>query len=170
MTALSITLGVVAVTLFLLLLSLGAPYRPSSHSLYRSSFHWSAKAAIIIICGLFYLALWHALPRLQGRPLDGPPPAEFELVSQLVIQPDKRGGQGAIYLWVIDLTQARRPAPRAYKLPYSEELHENIVRATADGKTQKGARVKQASGAAGTKPSERIQFQPMPTPRLPPKD
>lgn len=158
MSALVLTLGVAAVTLFLLLLSLRTPH------------HWGVKAAVIVVCSVLYAAFWHALPRLEGWPLAAPPPREFELIKQFIVQPDKRGGDGAVYLWVLDLTADGARVPRAYQLPYSAELHEEIIAATADGKPQKGVRVKVSAADAGATPSERIEFQPMPTTRLPPKD
>ena len=162
MMVLAITLSVAAVVLFLLLLGLRSPRRPPDP--------WALKAAIIVICGLFCAALWHLLPRLQGWPAAGPPPAEFELVSRFIVEPDKRGGAGAVYLWVIDLSEDTDRIPRAYRLPYDEQLHENIARATADGRPQKGVVVKRAGGTTGAGASDRIHFQPLPTARLPPKD
>ncbi len=160
MTVLVLTIAYVALVLFLLLLSLKVPYR------------WYTKTGVILICSVFYAVVWHTLPQLEGWPIDEPLPEEFQLVSGHIMQPNKhKGTEGAIYMWVIDLTRDADRTPRAYKLPYAEQLHEDIVEATSSGEVQKGKLMKRQEGdnVEGT-PSSHIQFQPMPVNRPPPKD
>lgn len=159
MTVLLLTIAYVAVVLFLLLLSLRASYR------------WYLKAGIIVICSLFYAVIWNTLPKLEGWPIERALPDEFQLISQHIVQPDKyKGTKGAIYMWVIDLGQDADRRPRAYKLPYVEELHEDIVEATSSGEIQKGKKVQQTGDNIEGSPSSSIKFQPMPVNRPPPKD
>ncbi len=160
MTILALAIAYVAVVLFLLLLSLKVPY--NGH----------IKTGIILICSAFYGVVWHMLPRLEGWPTDRSLPDEFQLVSYHIIHPDKyRNTQGTIHMWVIDLAEDADRTPRAYKLPYAEQLHEDITVATGSGEAQKGSRIKRQTGD-GTQgePSGHIRFQPMPTNRPPPKD
>lgn len=160
MTALALTVAYVLLISLLLLLSLQAPY------------HWYTKTGVILLCSAFYAVVWHTLPRLQGWPIDQSLPQEFQLVSQHIVQPDKhKGTAGVIHMWVIDLTGEGGQPPRAYQLPYTEQLHRQIITATDSGRPQKGRRSKQPAGnnTPGI-PSTPIHFQPMPVNRPPPKD
>ncbi len=159
MIVLALTVAYVLVVLFLLLLSLKANYR------------WQVKAAIIVICSVFYVVTWKALPDVLGWPIEEPLPEEFQLVSQYIEQPSKQtGSEGAIYMWVIDLGEGEDKIPRAYKLPYVEQLHEDIIEASSSSRPQRGKRVKQSGNNVEGTPSSNIKFEEMRPPRLPPKE
>jgi len=159
-TVLALTIAYVILIPLLLLLSLQAPY------------YWYTKAGLILLCSAFYIVVWHTLPQLEGWPIDQPLPEEFQLLSQHIVQPDKRKDtRGVIHMWVIDLTEEGDQTPRAYRLPYTEQLHQQIIEAASNAQPQKGKRTKQQVGNSipGT-PSTQIDFQPMPIHRLPPKN
>jgi len=158
MTVFILTIAYVLIVIFLLLISLRTPYR------------WQYKAGIILICSLFYAVTWHTLPKLQGWPIDAQVPDEFQLVSRYVVQPSKqKGTAGAIYLWVIDLAEDADHMPRAYQLPYKEELHEELITATKRGGEQKGKRVAQSTEDVEGESSTNIRFESMPKTRPPRK-
>ena len=103
-----------------------------------SNWSWKVKACSIIIATLFYVVTYLSFPPLLGWPTGEQPPHRFRLVAADVVQPDKlTGAKGMVYLWLRDLDDlSGRTQPRAYKLPYSTELHEAII--TAKSKLEKG--------------------------------
>lgn len=120
--ALGITGIVAAYTLIgLLLLSI---------NLY-SRWSWQVKAAATILTSAFYVITYFSFPPLLGWPTTQYPPEQFLLVSSHVVQPDKQTGEdGAIYLWLMEIKNLRNPSePRAYRLEYSNALHEKIIEA-----------------------------------------
>ena len=96
-----------------------------------SRWAWQVKAAATILTSAFYVITYFSLPPLLGWPTTQSPPAQFLLVSTHVVQPDKEtGADGAIYLWLTAIENMHRPAePRAYRLEYSNTLHEKIIEA-----------------------------------------
>ena len=113
------------------------------------------------------------MKQLQGWPVSQQLPETFRLVSQHIVQPNKQQGtDGEIYVWVIDLGDQDSGEPRAYRLPYIEQLHEDIMEAVADDKPKLGRRVEQVSGnnkLDGSK-NKLIEFYNEPRTRLPEKD
>jgi hypothetical protein len=92
---------------------------------------WVKLPAIVVTCA-FTFAVWNALGSFSGWPTDQSPPARALLLSSAVDEPK------AIYVWLMAPTEpgllAYRPTkaePRAYRLPYSRELHQQIDRASA---------------------------------------
>lgn len=158
MTVLVLTAAYVLVVLFLLLAGLRANYR------------WQMKLAIILVCSLFYVVTWKALPEMLGWPADELLPGEFQLVAQYIEQPNKRtGDEGAIYMWVIDLAADADKTPRAYRLPYAKQLHEDVMTASAGSRPQKGKRMQRSGNNPGEASSGNIVFEDMPKVRLPVK-
>ena len=161
MTLLALTLAYVAIVA--LLLNLG----------FRSNWRWQVKLAAVILSFVFYLGTWYGLKQLQGWPVSVQLPETFRLVSQHIVQPNKlQGTEGAIYVWVIDLDDPAAEKPRAYRLPYIEQLHEDIMEATADNKPKIGRRLQQVSGSNKLNDSKNklIEFYNEPRARLPDKD
>lgn len=120
--ALGITGIVAAYTLIgLLLLSI---------NLY-SRWSWQVKAAATILTSAFYVITYFSFPPLLGWPTTQYPPEQFLLVSTHVVQPDKETGEdGGIYLWLMEIKNLHNPSePRAYRLAYSNALHEKIIEA-----------------------------------------
>ncbi|HEY5703829.1 MAG TPA: hypothetical protein VIV20_10210 [Gammaproteobacteria bacterium] len=94
-----------------------------------SNWSWKVKASTIIITSFFYVITYISYPKLLGWPTADNPPQRFRLIAAQVEQPDKiTGDEGAVYLWLtqIDALSSSNP-PRAYKLEYSNELHEKII-------------------------------------------
>ncbi|MGI9229305.1 MAG: hypothetical protein ACR2P9_05545 [Gammaproteobacteria bacterium] len=99
---------------------------------------WKLKAVSIVAATCFYVVTYLSIPPLLGWPSGGDLPARFRLVAAEVQQPDKQSGQkGAVFLWLKDLRDLSLTAkPRAYELPYSDHLHEQVIRAKS--KMEKG--------------------------------
>lgn len=126
MTVALLLLSLCFLVLALLLLSLNL----------RSVWSWRVKAAAIAVTGLAAVGFFVAATWMLGWPTEATPPARFTLHGGLVHEPGKTGRRpepGAIFLWLSRVEEIdRRPAPpRAFALPYSRELHEQVARATA---------------------------------------
>lgn len=98
-----------------------------------SNWSWPVKAATIIVTSIFYIITYISMPPILGWPTEQNPPERFRLVSAYVEQPDKlTGDEGAIYLWLTEIDDLSETSePRAYKFPYSDPFHEEIIKAQA---------------------------------------
>ncbi len=99
-----------------------------------SIWSWPVKASAIVLVSLFYLVCYFSFPPLLGWPTsDKNIPERFHLLAAHVEEPDKIAGtNGAIYLWLSDMTSGKKSkTPRAYQLPFSNNLHKKVVEAKA---------------------------------------
>ena len=84
------------------------------------------KLLLILLAGGFYWWHFDALQGYLGWPAEERLPANFELVSRIVVEPDiKRDEDGGIYLWLRDLGHEQL-VPRAFRLPYDKALHRKV--------------------------------------------
>lgn len=125
-----------------------------------------ATTLTFVVLALGYLSLH----RLLGWPASSDPPADALLLAAEFREPQKNGGAGAIYLW---LKPPGDSAPRAYSLPYSQELHQAVAEALR--KKAVGADVWLREGGATSFRGEygrarSIQFQALEKPALPAKE
>jgi hypothetical protein len=164
-TAAVVGLAASQLTLVVLLLSLN----------FRSAWRWPVKAGAIALTLTFFVSGCLALEALLGWPVAAAPPARFELHAALVQEPDHRShSAGAIYLWLLPRAGEAAPGatPRAYALPYSRPLHEQIARAQSrmqDGRTVEGsAKPGERPDRAGLRAYE-IELYEAPPATLPPK-
>lgn len=146
-----------------------------------SNWSWKVKAASIVVTSIFYIITFLSFPPLLGWPTTATLPERFQLIGSYVAQPNKlTGDKGSIYLWVTrfeDLSTQEKP--RAYQLPYSNELHERIINAGSKlnkGIPQLGEIDKDASKVLDVKKapvsgqkSVHIEFYDMPDPLFPDK-
>ena len=98
-----------------------------------SNWSWKVKAGSIIITTVFYIITYISFPPLLGWPTSQQPPERFKLLAAHVEQPDKASGkEGSIYLWINQIDDLTAyGAPRAYKMPYSDLMHEVVIKANA---------------------------------------
>lgn len=101
---------------------------------------WPLKLVAIVAASAFTFLLWDALDSFSGWPAEAQPPERALLLASSVDEPD------AVYLWLVPPVRPGpleyRPddaEPRAYKLPYSRELHEQVDLAAR--MAQSGSRV-----------------------------
>ena len=90
---------------------------------------WLKLPAILATC-LFTFAVWDALDSFSGWPTAETPPTRALLLGSSVDEPR------AIYLWLMTPParglldyRSRETEPRAYRVPYSRQLHEQVDRA-----------------------------------------
>ena len=145
-----------------------------------SNWSWPVKAGTIILTTCFYIVSFFSLPPLLGWPTSAELPQKFKLIAAEVTQPNKTtGAEGAIYLWLteVDDLNSSRP-PRAYKLTYSDLLHEQVLGAKiklGKGVQQLGEKkepdseVDELSETKTTQTSIEIEFYDLPDPLFPEK-
>ena len=150
--------------------------------LLRMKWSWRAKAATIVVMSGFYVVTYGAWPTVLGWPTRQDLPAQFNLVGAYVQPPDAIAGtKGSIYLWATDMSErSGQGAPRAYRLPYSLELHARVTEAGDKlrnntpqlGRTEpeQGEPTKQPqSGRQLGQKSAKLNFYDMPAPVVPQK-
>lgn len=143
---------------------------------------WQIKAAMIAVVSAFYLVTYFSLPPLLGWPTDAALPERFNLVAIVVHEPNKsKGTPGEIFLWATDLAAgAGETEPRAYRVPFSNELHARVVE--AGNKMRKGmpqiGEVNDEPPTPGARPTDvseggqkstAIEFFDLPDPLFPEK-
>jgi hypothetical protein len=142
----------------------------------RSAWRWPVKAWAIAVTLGFLIAGFAALQAMLGWPTQAAPPTRFQLYAALVHEPDRiNRSNGAIYLWLSPRDPDGEPSgpPRAYALPYSRALHEQVAR--VQGRLQAGRPVE---GTAGRRPAQyslgtrslQVELFEAPPVQLPPKN
>ncbi len=165
MTTAVIGLSAAYLVLVVLLLSLNL----------KSAWRWPVKASAIVVALGFVILGFIALEGMLGWPTEAAPPAHFQLHAALVHEPDRLNrSNGAIYLWLSPNDADGEPngPPRAYALPYSRALHEQVAR--AQERLQQGRPVE---GTAGRRPDQyhlgtrslQVELFEAPPVKLPPK-
>lgn len=136
------------------------------------SVQWRRRAAYIVCAPPLALALWLGKPNPAGWPTTASFPKGAQLVWATVDEPDPSvSDAGHVYLWL----DVGKTAPRAYDLPYSEQLQRQVLRAleaVKHGRPMGVARVPRHGGGGRPVPgSHRMQlrFFPHPPVVLPPK-
>ena len=122
---------------------------------------WGLKAATIAAALCFCLSISFSLDNFEGWPSDTSLPEEFRVHWIVIEEPDKKGGEGAVYIWAeglepeedkdkwwLSFEKDDTDAPRAYKLPYNRELHENAQKALERLQAGKGVMGKNGMGEA----------------------
>lgn len=117
---------------------------------------WALKLLMIIVTLSSTLAVWRSLGTYQGWPTADQLPDNFQLVAAEVLEPGtpNSGPYGMIFLWVRGATggshtmttlgyKTTYTEPRAYRLLYTRDLHEQIVemqKLLCDGRPVFGSR------------------------------
>lgn len=101
---------------------------------------WGLKAATILLTLYLCLSVNFSLENLVGWPSNQQPPKEFRVHWVVIKEPNKKtGDKGDVYVWVTDMNPKEKDdgsffisfanenmyKPRAYRLEYSKELHED---------------------------------------------
>ena len=131
---------------------------------------WLRRIPFIVGAPALAVALWLGRPDPAGWPNSGRLPAHADVVSALVREPDPaRADRGRIFVW-LDVGQS---APRAFELPYSRRLHEQVQRALARLGRHQPVQLTAAVMVAGTHSRRRgkqsIRFTLRSGPELPAK-
>lgn len=78
-----------------------------------------------LLAGGLFLLTYYQVGELRGLPSDSSPPSFFKLHWARVVEPNQMLNEsGKIFLWLEALDEDNYPSgqPRAYLIPYSEEL------------------------------------------------
>lgn len=113
-----------------------------AYLLLLSRLHWVFKALATVATIALIPLTFHGVGELRGLPSDGPIPSSFRMLWAQVIEPSPLAGEkGHVFLWLQKLDAENFPVgqPRAYQLPYSEDL--KIKVSEAMGKIAAGEEV-----------------------------
>ena len=99
---------------------------------------WKLKLPFVIIVPFFMFLVWGAIASFSGWPVKGQLPKAALLVSYEVVEPDPlTHTKGKIFLWMVPPKthhsllkySPQNGEPRAYELPYTKQLHEQLQKA-----------------------------------------
>ena len=116
---------------------------------------WSAKALAVVVTSAFYVLSFVGARNLLGWASVDRLPPRFKLLQARIVDPHTVDGDpGSVYLWVEALDDDNRPSgvPRAFRLPYSDQLAEKTHAAQneiAAGRAQGGRAADFGSGEGG---------------------
>ena len=120
---------------------------------------WLKLGAIVVTLG-FTFAVWRALDSFSGWPTEATPPERALLVSSSVDEPD------AIYLWLVPQGgfgplgyRSDDQEPRAYRMPYTRELHEQVDRASALARRGQLVELRRVPGRQGPTDRGRLRLE-----------
>jgi hypothetical protein len=100
-----------------------------------SRLHWVFKALATMATIALIPLTFHGVGELRGLPTDGPIPPRFILLWAQIVEPNLvQGEKGQVFLWLQTLDEENYPIgqPRAYRLPYSDELTIKLNEAMAN--------------------------------------
>ena len=108
----------------------------------------SIKLIIVLISGFFYIFHFNTLQSNMGWPVSQTVPDNFELLSWVIEEPNiSQQKKGRIFIWT---KQANHEEPRAFKLKYTRNLHEQLNKA--------GARLEEGYKQLGQGTQDKIIF------------
>ena len=113
-----------------------------AYVLLLSRLHWVFKALATLATIALIPLTFNSVGELRGLPTDGPIPVSFRMLWAQIIEPAPlQGEKGHVFLWLQALDTKNFPTgqPRAYQLPYSDDL--KIKVSEAMGKIAKGDQV-----------------------------
>lgn len=115
-----------------------------AYVLLLSRLHWFFKALATVGTAVLIPLTYNAIGELRGLPSDGPIPVSFRMLWAQVTEPDPlQHEKGNVFLWLQTLDANNFPLgqPRAYQLPYSDDLQVKVKQAMgeiAQGKQVQG--------------------------------
>ncbi len=113
-----------------------------AYLLLLSRLHWVFKGLATVATVALIPLTFNGVGELRGLPSDGPIPLSFRMLWAQVTEPSPlQGERGRVFLWLQALDADNFPSgePRAYQLPYSEEL--DIKVSEAMGKIAEGEQI-----------------------------
>lgn len=130
------------------------------------------KLLISLLLPAVYWWHWSSLQTIQGWPVKQQLPENFQLLAADISEPaQSKDGKGYIHLWVRSRDAQH---PRAYQLPYTRALHQQIHDARERmqaGRTQVGyiRDIREQGGGARIGGGRKLEFRNRPRRHLPPK-
>ena len=144
--------------------------------------HWPRwlKGILVFVVTALYFYGHDAVHAIWGIPSTDALPERFVMLAAFVEEPTQKTS-GALYMWINPLHEGKSVLqPRAYKLPYSKTLHEQIndgIKKGRDGVSQMGvaeikAKAGTGKGSGWLRPGndeQEVKIRDMPVPQLPEK-
>ncbi len=96
--------------------------------------HWFFKALATVATAALIPLTFNGIGELRGLPSDGPIPTSFRMLWAEVTEPNPlQHDKGDVFLWLQTLDAENFPLgqPRAYQLPYSDDLKVKVGDAMA---------------------------------------
>jgi hypothetical protein len=96
-----------------------------AYLLILSRLHWVFKALATVSVVVLIPLTFFGVGELRGLPSDGDLPSSFRMLWAQVTEPNPlHGEKGRVFLWLQTLDKDNYPTgqPRAYQLPYSDDL------------------------------------------------
>jgi hypothetical protein len=106
--------------------------------------HWFFKVLATVATAALIPLTFNGIGELRGLPSDGPIPVSFRMLWAQVTEPNlQQKERGNVFLWLQTLDANNFPLgqPRAYQLPYSDDLKIKVNEAMgkiAQGETVQG--------------------------------
>ncbi|MEQ1899160.1 MAG: hypothetical protein ABL866_00350 [Devosia sp.] len=113
-----------------------------AYVLLLSRLHWFFKVLATAVTVALIPLTFTGVGELRGLPSDGPIPFSFSMLWAQVVEPNLlQGEKGHVFLWLQTLDAENFPVgqPRAYQLPYSDDL--KIKVSEAMGKIAQGEEI-----------------------------
>jgi hypothetical protein len=113
-----------------------------AYVLLLSRLHWVFKALATVATVVLIPLTFNGVGELRGLPSDGPIPSSFRMLWAQVVEPAPlQDEKGHVFLWLQTLDADNFPLgqPRAYQLPYSDDLKVKVSEAM--GKIAKGEQI-----------------------------
>lgn len=120
-----------------------------------SRLHWLFKLLATGATVALIPMTFNSVGELRGLPSDGPIPTSFRMLWAQVVEPALlQGEKGHVFLWLQTLDADNYPVgqPRAYQLPYSDEL--KIKVGEAMGKIAQGEEIQGTIDIQNSLPEE----------------
>lgn len=95
---------------------------------------WWIKGVAIVFTALFFVQSYASVTGLIGWPTKDQIPGRFEFLWATVAEPNKFYNiDGAVFMWIVALGAGDEPLgePRAFRVPYTRALSEQVVKAQA---------------------------------------
>lgn len=106
-----------------------------AYLLLLSRLHWLFKGLATVATVALIPLTFHSVGELRGLPSDGPIPSSFRMLWAEIVEPNLlQGEDGRVFLWLQALDSENYPVgqPRAYRLPFSEDLRVKISEALGE--------------------------------------
>lgn len=138
---------------------------------------WLKGVLVLAVTALYFFGN-DAIHQIWGVPSADALPDHFVMLAAAVDEPVGRN-PGAIFLWIsVPREGSRQLEPRAYRVPYTKQLHAQVdqgMRKGRDGIGQMGtaeAKTGRGRGVGWLKPGsdeQEIKIRDLPSPQLPEK-
>lgn len=136
------------------------------------------KGLLVAGVAVFYFFAHEVVLNLAGWPSAEPLPERFVLLAAVIEEPNAKT-EGALYVWVNAIQNGKpAPLPRAYRLPYSKDLHALLnegLKKVRQGVSQMGTAEPKAGRKGGLswlrpgRDEQDVKIRDLPSPQLPEK-